>query len=159
MSNVLVTDSSTLPDEFQNSTIPVQQFAYFSISLEEQGSTFEITVVTFKSSYGLLEVLASLFSAISILLLLYKKLMGDFRLNPLGWVQRKLLRSRTTAFIERVLGDKDDADEWLEHVLFSLYLNGNGLEGDETVGFKDDVKRVIHRLKSRHSSRKQDNLV
>jgi hypothetical protein len=156
-----VTDGSTLPDEFQNNT-NIQQFVYFSISLEGQAGRFETNVVTSKPSYGLLEVLASVFSAFSILLLLYKLLMGDFRINPLGWVQRKLLRSRTSAFVERVLGDKDDAedaDEWLERVLFSLYLNGNGLQGDETTSFEDRVKRVIHRLKGKRTTPEQDTPV
>jgi hypothetical protein len=103
-----------------------------------------VTIITLKKPYGLLETLASIFSAFSVLLLMYKSIMGDFRLSPFGWMQKRLLWSTTDAFIERINRNKQD-DEWLQDVLFSFFIDGNGLYATE----EGIVNHLLRRLRSK----------
>ena len=148
-----------IPKAFQNTTSPndMQNYAYVTIRLSTDAFNEVIAIKSIVPlGYGYLDSMASVFSAISILLIVYKLLMGDMRLNPFGWIQRWVFRSRTRKFIEKIKQGKDeeaaadDEDEWLAHVLFTLYIDGNGLEQHkDKPSLKSGLKDAIRRLKSR----------
>jgi hypothetical protein len=136
-----------VPEAFSNVS-NIQDYAMVTIQLiRDGGGSIPYTVIAYETSYGWLEMLASIFSAFSILLLVYKLLMGDGKLDPFGWVQKRILVKTTKAFVEHVKESKDD--EWLENVLFAFYIKANGISEleEEGVDVKQRMRGLMQRLR------------
>jgi hypothetical protein len=142
MNSIPVLDGAALPTPFQNASTAAT-FAYISVRLGRSDGVVPVTVISSSYSYGYLEMMASLLSAFSILLLAYKAIMGDFRVNPLGWMQKYVLYNSTKQLMQRVKDQKDN--EWLENVLFTFYINGNGLYSEQDSVFKTTLAKLKRR--------------
>jgi hypothetical protein len=100
---------------------------YFSFTNEPSASSkgenlFRVQKNEELRSYTLLEVLASLFSALSVLILVYHVLMGDARLQPMGWVQRYATRGSAYVYANNATRISGSDAHKLQNMLYSLYV-------------------------------------
>ena len=87
--------------------------------------TFNMTSYEEYRSYGWLEVLSSVLSFFSILLLLYAGIMGGRRVMPLGFVQLVLFPRQTREYIRMIEEGAGNEVQGLRDLLFRMYLRGN----------------------------------